>query len=914
MESSNSHLQEKVVFGDENSGRTEVRTSSSTSTSSSQVFQSSTNVEYDDGYPVQGHPQKYLMDSNLQQRHQQEQQRLLDEQRRYEQQFQQQRQQHHNLQEHRNTEQVSTMRQNTEQKNISQNVQTQETHEQNKRYVDMDKASPEYQQHVQYLMQQPGEIISNTVEYPKPNVKMITTVKRLPDGTIVRNKRYETEEAPSTPRTPNQTNQPRRDSQSQQPSRNYPTDTAPHARNYPTDAAPSSRPSHDMVDSGSVPRYVQNSHDENVETQFSSVKKSSRKFSTETTSETIQEYDDRYPHGEPRAKPVTNDFSTHGFPSVRPNKPTQEYPTERPQSGRPTQSYPSGPQHPAGPQHPSGPQYPAGNQHPSGQYPSGPQHPSGAVVPHYPDAADNITERRINTKDGEVIIVSSEKKRNYKTSTNSERIVETERVIRDDQPYQQIPDKVQDFSTHGFPSVREPSSSQQPKNYPSERQIQPQDQQDFPLDKFSPGRRIIKHSSPHGDDDVIVVSAQKSRTAKHSTNTERIIEHEIIRDDQPSGYPRVQPQTDNSPYNYTVTTPGEQVPQSEFPGTPRKPSNTDYSTQGFPSVRTPGQPGTPGDREPHYPTEGFPSVRTPGQPGTPGDREPHYSTQGFPPVRTPGQSGTAGDHEPYADYPEDKSKTPTNDYTTQGYPSAKTPSRPAAGLPSSHGQHPSVSRKSPSQDYSTQGFPSVRTPSKDQPTQPQGYPANVEPGRTNGTVEQPKTPTSTTNKTQPRTPSPQKYKTPSTNVRETTERIIRKEKEVDSAHRAFAAMLRSSSPIDHVRRDSYTTDSHTRHTPRSSISSTKTFRRDMREGSHDSAAPSEVSRISTTTVTRSTPPRTVGGKTVVTRVVTTKTSQGSNDTLNVTSPRATKSPSPAKSVTTTTTTTTRTVPKASGTH
>ncbi|XP_037818356.1 serine-rich adhesin for platelets isoform X6 [Lucilia sericata] len=832
MESSNSHLQEKVVIGDENSGRTEVRTSSSKSTSSSQVFQSSSNVEYDDGFPGhQAQPQKYLMDSNrpyqhdVQQQHQLEQQRLLEEQRRYEQQFQQQRQQHVNQQERRTTEQLSTTRQNTEQKNTSQNVQTQETHEQNKRYVDMDKASPEYQQHVQYLMQQPGEIISNTVEYPKPNVKMITTVKRLPDGTIVRNKRYETEElnptTPSTRTTSTATNQtqPRRDSQ-QQPSRNYQPDLAPH-----------SRPSQDMVDSSNTSRYVQDTHTDDVETKFSSIKKSSHKFNTESTSETIQEFDDRYPQGgEPsnRPKPVTNDFSTHGFPSVRSNKPTQEYPNERPHTERPTQGYPSQ---------------------------GAPAKLTDAMVPHYPDATDNITERRVPTKDGEVIIVSSEKKRNYKTSSNSERIVETEHVIRDDQQYQQIPDKSQDYTTHGFPSAREPAG-QQPKNYPSDRQMQPHEQ-DFPLDKFSPGPRIIKHrSSPHGDDDVVVVSSQKSRTAKHSTNTERVIEHEIIRDDQPVGYPRIQPNADNSPYNYTVTTPG--TPQPEFPGTPRKPNNGDYSTQGFPSVRTPGQ-------------------------------------------------AAPGDHEPYGDYPAGTPKTPSKDYSTQGFPSVKSPSRPAAGLPSNHNQHPGLSRGSPSHEHPTQGFPSVRTPTKGTPTQ--GYPSNVDAGRPNGTVEQPRaTPTS---KTQPRTPSPNKYKTPTSTVRETTERVIRKEKEVDSAHRAFAASLRSSSPIDHVRRDSYTTDSHTRHTPRSSVSSTRTFKRDMREGSHDSA-PSETSRISTTTITRNTPPRTVGGRTVVTKVVTTKTNQGSNDTLNVTSPRATKSPSPGKTVTTTTTTRTMTskdVPK-----
>lgn len=825
MESSNSHLQEKVVVGDENSGRTEVRTSSSTSTSSSQVVQSSTNVEYDDGNTVQeSHPQKYLTESNrlhkqdLQQRQQQEQQRLLEEQRLYEQQFQ--RQHHVNQQERRTTEQLSTTRQNMEQKNISQNIQTQETHEQNKHYVDMDKASPEYQQHVQYLMQQDGEIISNTVEYPKPNVKMITTVKRLPDGTIVRNKRYETEElTPTTPTTrststaPNQT-QPRRDSQHHQPA----------SRNYQPDSAPHSRPSQDMVDSSS--RYIKDSHIDDAETKFSSVKKSSSKFSTETTSETIQEFDDRHPHEKtsPRPKQVTNDFSTHGFPSVRSNKPTQEYPTESPHLAHHTHGYPSQ---------------------------SAPSRPKDAVVPQYSDNTDNIAERRINTKDGEVIIVSSEKKRNYKTSTNSERIVEAEHVIRDDQSYQQIPDKTtHNLTTHGFPSVREHTNSQQSKNYPSDRQMQP-NEQDFPLDKFSPGTRIIKSkNSPHGDDDVVVVSSsQRSRTAKHSTNTERVIEHEVIRDDQPGSYPRSQLNKDNnSPYNYTVTTPGDQNPQGEYPGSPKKSTNA----QGFPSGRTPSH-------------------------------------------STPGHHG---------DFPAGTGKTPRNDYPTQGYVPEKTPSRPAAGLPSSHNQHPSNSRKSPSQDYSTQGFPSVRSPSKGTPSQ--GYPSNV-----NGS------PKPSTN-SQPRTPSPNKYKPTNTTVRETTERVIRKEKEVDSAHRAFAASLRSSSPIDHVRRDSYTTDSHTRHTPRSSVSSTKTFRRDMREGSHDSA-PSETSRISTGTITRNTPPRTVGGRNVVTKVVTTKTGPGSNDTLNVTSPRGTKSPSPGKTVTTTTTTTTRTltskdVPKVTGTH
>ncbi|TMW45562.1 hypothetical protein DOY81_009358, partial [Sarcophaga bullata] len=792
MESSNSHLQEKVVIGDENSGRTEVRTSSSKSTSSSQVFQSSTNVEYEDGYPVQSNqPQKYLMDSpnrhyqphDLHQRQLHEEQRLREEQRLYEQQFQQQRQQQQH--ERRTTEQMtSTQRQNTEQKNVTQNVQTQETHEQNKRYVDMDKASPEYQQHVQHLMQQPGEIISNTVEYPKPNVKMITTVKRLPDGTIVRNKRYETEEvAPSsgpsnrpTSSAPNQT-QIRRDSQQPQQQPGHPGQ--PGRYYQPDVAAPSPhRPNEDMVDSATTTRYVHDTHNDDVETKVtSSVKKSSRKFSTETTSETIQEYDDRYPQGgEPssRPRPQTNDFSTHGFPSVRPNKPTQEYPTERPR--------------------------------PSPQYTNqATPKPNEAVVPqHYTDAVDNVSERRIPTDDGgEIIIVSSEKKRNYKTQTNSERVVETEHIVKDDQ---------QDFTTQGFPSVREPVH--QPKMYPSERQIQPHEQ-DFPLDKLPPGARITRPSN---------TPINPAHTSKYNTNTERVIEHEIIRDDQ--GYPRSPQHVDNMPY--TVTTPGDQQPHGEFPGSPRKPSNVDYSTQGFPSARTP----------------------------------------------------TKGEHTPQGEYPGSPRTTPGSDFSTQGFPSTRTPSKPQVTKFAPAGIS-KVRLETPNQGYSTQGFPSVRTPA-------QGHPSNgtAEPNRT--------TPSSKT--PQPRTPSPNKYKTPSsttTTTRETTERVIRKEKEVDSAHRALCA-----APLHLWSRSG-------------EIAIPLIRIQDIHQDQVFLRAPSETSRISTTTVTRNTPPRTVGGRTVVTRVVTTKTGLGSNDSLTKTTPRgSTKSPSPGKTVTTTTTTTTRTSGKA----
>ncbi|XP_073834284.1 uncharacterized protein isoform X2 [Musca autumnalis] len=762
-ESSNTHLQEKVVIGDENSGRTEIRTSSSTSTSSSKVFQSSSTTEYENGQPVDYHQPKYLMDSAPQQPHQyqppQYQQRPTQAEPRYEPQHYDDQQQHQQY-----TQQTEQYNRNRQETNTSQNVQTNETSEQNKRYVDMDKASPEYQQHVQYLMSQPGEVISSTVEYPKPNVKMITTVKRLPDGTIVRNKRYETEETTPTPApshtktstrqtATNTNNTQRRDSQ-----QNY-----QQPKNYqgqpPSDRL--RRPSDDVVDNAETVRRHTTTTDDAVETKYSTTKTSNRKFSTETTSETIHEYDDGHfgPSGAPRPKPVTNDFSTHGFPSVRPNKPTQEFANHRPQAMHPSQTSPS-------------------------QKMTSP--PREALVPVRGEYEPTVTERRIPTEDGEVIIVSSEKKRVVKNQTNSERIIETDVRTTDDNRYEQIADVTttktnQDLSTHGFPSVREPHHSQprtspdySTQGFPSVRGPQSQPQ-GYP--HSSPSSAAMQPSggapktitTPDGE---VIVTTQKSHTTKYNTNAERIIETEVLGDD---GRPvrRIPVDVEYISDKYTVTT-----------------------------------PGTPLDQ---VPQKGFPSVRSP--------TKPDYSTNhGFPSTRD--------------------NQKPTNQ-----------------------------------PDYSTHGFPSAR----DTTTRPSSTPERqyVSPVKT---------------QTAQSTPS----KKPSPTV-EATERVIYKEKEVDAAHRAFAASLRSSSPVDQTRRDSYSTDG-PRHTPRSSVSSTKTFRRDMREGSHDS----ETSRISSTTVTRQTPPRTVGGKTVV---VTERVTSSS-------SPRGTKSPSPGKNVVTTTTTTKTVTSKA----
>ncbi|XP_013101229.2 mucin-2 isoform X9 [Stomoxys calcitrans] len=808
-ESSKTHLQEKVVIGDENSGRTEIRTSSSTSTSSSKVFQSSSTTEYENGQPVAGHHQpQYLMDSNRgappqrmqhepqypyeqQPRHQQQQQPQYHPQpTQYEPQYEPQEVRRATDQQ-QYTQQTEQYNRNRHETNTSQNVQTNETHEQNKRYVDMDKASPEYQRHVQHLMAQPGEIISNTVEYPKPNVKMITTVKRLPDGTIVRNKRYETEEtSPTSSSTPVQhttntrqtvTNQntQRRDSQThhqQEQPKNY-QGHAPSERLR--------RPNDDVVDNvDNTHRYT---HDDSVETKYSTVKTSNRKFSTETTSETIQEYDDGYSPSTPsgsRPKAVTNDFSTHGFPSVRPNKPTQEFATDRPQAvtndfsthgfpsvrpNKPTQEFATDrPQ----------PQQMRPNQSSPSQRMTSP--PKETLVPVRGEYEPSITERRIPTEDGEVIIVSSEKKRSVKHQTNSERIIETDIRSTDDNRYQQITDvtnktnNTQDFSTHGFPSAREPQTDiRQLKPHSSAPGYAPAPGSTPGYPSSRPGYApapgstpVYPSSGPGPNDDDVIVTSQKTHSTKYNTNTERIIETEILGDDGrplPRGTPRSMPaDVEYITDRYTVTTPGgDQIPQPEYPAAGRPSPSRDFSTQGFPSARSPNK------------------------------SQPDYSTQGFPSARdTHRPSGTAG--------------------------------------------HPQMS------------------PTKTQPS-----------------------PSAPTN----RKPTP---------TMETTERIIQKEKEVDAAHRAFAASLRSSSPVDQTRRDSTSTDG-PRHTPRSSVSSTKTFRREVREGSHDS----ETSRVSTTTVTRQTPPRSVGGRTVVV----------SERITSSPSPRGTKSPSPGKTVSTTTTTT-----------
>ncbi|XP_036318077.1 titin-like [Rhagoletis pomonella] len=858
-ESSDTHLQERVVVGDENSGRTEMKMSSTTTSSSSNVTSSSSTVEYGGGEPID--PAKYLVDKTSrqhpdqhhqyiqqqQQRQQQLQQEEFEQTKLYQQQQHEKRIQQQQQEQRQFSEEINRSRQES---STSRNVETQQKTEQNRRVVDVDKASPEYQQHVQYLMSQPGEIISNTVEYPKPNVKMITTVKRLPDGTIVKNKRYETEELQPAvesqrQRTTSTTSQNSTQHKSQQQRREQTEDNiyATQPSNTPR------RPEQDVVDNAEPYARVPNQQhlvesratDEatNVETKFSSVKKSSRRFSTETTSETVEEFSDQPPstqapgiRGKPSSRSPTRDFSTHGFPSVKSNRPTQEYPTERPhgapQSQTPdfsTHGFPSVRPNKPTQQYASERPRPADVEHLTQQQP-------GAQVPHgFPAVRpnSNIT----TTKDGDIIIVSSESTRSSKYKTNAERIIETEVVVDGDtsghpqrlthpepaahpgrgfpavketSPGASSPRRPQpgeDFTTHGFPSVRSPTNSS-PAAKPNS--VQP-----------------VPSGVVNQDGNVTVVSSETKKTIKHNTNREHIIETEILGE---------------SDHHYSPA--GLRQPDKiTFPPTPQP---SDFSTHGFPSVRDSAPTNDA------YRRQGTPTRDHPSSPRKPKPSE-DFSTHGFPSVK---------------DSTPARGSTPSRDY------------------PSSPRQH------HPSEDFSTHGFPSVRTPSKTAPdysTPSGGFPSTRD---TNAPRLTPTQPRSTPTKT-------------STTTTDSSQRLISKERDVDASHRAFAASLRCSSPVDSI--------DHHRSSPRSSVSSTRTFRRDGREGSHDS----ETSRISSGTVTRTSPSKSVG-KTVVTKqtVVKNRNVNGSNDTIDLTPQRPTKSPSPTKSVTTTTTTRTTTTRKSPG--
>ncbi|XP_043071856.1 putative uncharacterized protein DDB_G0271606 isoform X11 [Drosophila grimshawi] len=674
-ESSNTHLQERVVFGDENSGRSEMKMSSTTSSSTSKfVSSSSSSKQINDDEP------RYLLDNQQYQQQQQQQQqrdhqweqqqqqqqrehqqrevREREEQRVQEQRFQEQR---HQRDQREREERYSESR---EQSNSTRNVETQQHFEENKRYVDMDKASPEYQRHVQHLMSQPGEIISSTVEYPKPNVKMITTVKRLPDGTIVKNKRYETEQM-STPatesvrQTQNQTQRRTQDVHHQHHQTNK-QHQQQHQQHHQQQSHPRSAEPRDVVDNASEPLVHRPSHAEELIKQesYSTVKKSSssRRYSTETTSETVEQQYEEPQQLQPlkAASPSRPDVGTHGFPSTKSTNPVQEFPNQRPLT---------------------------------------PKQPSN------------------------------------------------------------------DFSTHGFPSVR--------GNKPTQEFL---------------GQR------PTTEDEEYVVhkSQTSSRNVKQSSTSQRTIETEFVDDD----------------HHHHAALPVA-TPSWEQPASPRRPAVDDYSTHGFPSVR-----GTPSSRP------------RPDQPDAENVVQHSSTTSSSRKSNTERIIETQVEQEPQPEPEHVRRHQPVN---------AQAPASPRTRTP----------------DYGTQGFPSARSPTRHAPRSPLAKSPQRRP---------------TTNRTPGRTGGPAETTTTTTTT--VTRRQLQKEREVDAAHRAFAASLRSSSPAESVgstgshshnqpRRDSGHTEPHgQRMTPRSSVSSSRTYRRDGREGSHDSHAPSESSRISSTTVTR----------------------------------------------------------------
>lgn len=642
-ESSKTHLEEKVVTGDENSRRSEVRMSSTTSSSSSKVIQSSSTADYDNdnftdnpkyfGNLKYDQPRK---GQHYQQEIKQNQQRDV-------------KQNHEVLDEcHKQTEQHINNRQ---EKSVHNTVQEHETRETSKNYVDMDKASPEYQRHVQYLMSQPGEVVSNTVEYIKPNVKMITTVKHLPDGTIVRSKRYETEEINSA--APNHGN--------------IQTVTSPNKMEKSVNST--RRPSADVVDNFStVPRST-DLHSQ--ETKFSTVKKSHQKFSTESKSEKIHESKEHRNVPESSIRNIQQYHPDSHQPPIDSTIPQMEIPRSKNTVENTEPIY-------------------------SGKKPLNSQ-----------DTKQNIKEVVIPTEEGEVIIVKSEKRRDVKQQSKSERIVEREVIIdeahQQNERYRQIANRPSDHTN----SPQYLPSKAQPDLFPRSHNVKEQSEP------------IIPHSSVYLDDNVSVASSEKSYTNKH---------------------------------HFT----------SEFETTPTLIGNR---------------------------------------------AEPVVS---------------------------DTSKSPMTIHGSRNIPVIEK------GFPND----------------SSQKYPTMRN-------------------------------------TTPSTSTPLAKKPGSTTV-EATRNIIQKEKELDAAHRAFAASLRGSSAVD-SRRESYSDTQ--KHTPRSSISSNKTFRRDMREGSNESTTPSDHSRITTNTMTKPSPSRNTPTKHTV---HTTKKDHNSDETNDVTySPRNTKSPSPSKSVTST---------------
>lgn len=318
-ENSHTHLEENIEFGDRAKGHSEIHRSSKSTSSSSQRIVSGSTVKSDQQPEATSVIQKS---------------RIGTENRDFEDEFQKQHQQEmqkHHSELHERSHQERRFSEANE-TNMSRETSA------HKQYVDMDKASPEYQNYVQHLMNQPGEILSNTVEYPKPNVRMITTVKRLPDGTIVRNKRYETEaedqeyERMTLKKSQKSNTVQRRTSSSTTSSvvdskDDYQRDVLRHQQ-YQDQA--SETQSDSMQKNLQERRTVDRNHQHYNEQYKSSSAEKKDEFNTRSTiqkhyhtsveqEKKILQRSENYQkdHRDLKYREVDNDFTTHGFPSVR---------------------------------------------------------------------------------------------------------------------------------------------------------------------------------------------------------------------------------------------------------------------------------------------------------------------------------------------------------------------------------------------------------------------------------------------------------------------------------------------------------------------------------------------------------------------------------------------------------------------
>ncbi|XP_055912987.1 titin isoform X2 [Eupeodes corollae] len=599
-ESSKTHLQEKVVIGDENSGRTEMKSSSVTSSSkvisssSQQVFSSE-----DPGFDMQ--PRRL---TNHQDQHYQ------------------------NVLQKANNNSSSTVQSERQQFSRNERNERQETSsntiEESKKYVDMDKASPEYQQHVQYLMSQPGAIVSNTVEYPKPGVKMITTVKKLPDGTTVKTKRYETEASAAAADT---TSISQTMKQQQKISSNTST----------TQKLTEKR----IADSEDVFTRLSRTRDANVpasprhapetpsqEDIYSRLQQSrdtnEQKFSDSIDQRSTQILRDTNQHPGSRNAPIRrpSDLVENVEVISKTNKTIKKDLSQSIRSEKITSSDFIQNERD---------RYVRDHESPSRRGPDGYPEALAPITPsrHGRPQPDDYPTNGYNAT--EVIKQSSSSKSSAKFSENRRFSTETVESYHENEN--------QDYTTQGYPSNRRPIN--EPKGQsPSGGRPGP----DYSTHGF-PSVRSDKPTQQHPSD--------KPRSPDEHNTTERV---HIIHTDR----------NDTTRSNYTTNETRRNVTST----------NEDYSTHGFPSVRA----GTPTRDSPRRPLGAEPS---PGEsPRRPSGQEPPahqarrpptdgYSTHGFPSVKN-GSPTEDSPRRPSGAEPTSQGRRPTTeDFSTHGFPSVK---------------------------------------------------------------------------------------------------------------------------------------------------------------------------------------------------------------------------------------------------